>query len=89
LAQTKTYTYLPYFLGALCVVLLAPYAGCHILTSKPHPEGELIVDDSVSASQDSTTLGEQGSIAAASDQAPDGSGSTDKIDDIEKALNLE
>lgn len=71
------------------MVLLAPYAGCHILTSKPHQEGEFPVDESGSATQDSTALGEQGSSAAASDQAPDGSGSTDKLDDIEKALNLE
>ena len=88
MAQTKTYPYLLYALAALCVVLLAPYAGCHIMTSKPHTESEILVEESGGATQGGTTSDDPRSAAEANEQVS-ASSSTDKIEDIEKALNLE
>lgn len=88
MAPTKTYPYLFYALAALCVVLLAPYAGCHIVTTKPHPESSAHVEDSVNMNQLASPE-EDHSAPVEGEQSPSGPAAGDKLDDIERALNLE
>lgn len=53
--------YLPFYIAAAaCLVLLLPYAGCHILTSRPHPQNDFLgsenTDGPVSLLDNSTEL---------------------------------
>lgn len=85
MAQAKSYSYFLYALVAVCVVLLAPYAGCHILTTKPQPEADTPADELGSAALE-YSVDERGSATAGTSLNAPKSDETSNFDDIEKAL---
>ena len=87
MAPPKSYSYLLYALIAVCVVLLAPYAGCHIVTTRPHAESDPASDDLGSTHREN--LSEYTNPTADSPSSAAHSDENANFDDIEKALNAE